>query len=113
VLQLTDLRDGDSDMMDEVPARVTRLFGNERARPKILRVYSADTGWAAAKGTPELTWDAIDELVRLGATSVEAKWRFRTKQFSILDMHRPRPDGSVELKEPGVRQPRRARGIQN
>lgn len=100
-------------MMDEIPARVIRLFGSDKARPKVLRVYNASTGWAAAAGTPVITWEIVDELRRQGTTSAEVKWRFRTRQFSILDMKRPGPDGSVEQTEPGVGQARRGRGVQN
>jgi len=100
-------------MMDEIPARVTRLFGSDKARPKVVRVYNASIGWAPAAGMPVITWGTVDELLRQGSTSVEAKWHFKTRQFSILDMKRPAPDGSVEQTEPGPGQARRGRGIQS
>ncbi|KJC63680.1 hypothetical protein TZ00_14355 [Agreia bicolorata] len=99
--------------MDEIPARVIRLFGNDKARPKVMRVYNANTGWAAAEGTPIITWQTVEDLLRQGSTSAEVKWRFRTRQFSILDMKRPALDGSVEQTQPGAGQARRGRGIQN
>ena len=99
--------------MDEIPARVVRLFGNDRVRPKVIKVYNASTGWAAAEGTPIITWQTVDDLLRMGATSAEVRWHFRTRQFSILDMKRPASDGSVEQTQPGVGQARRGRGIQN
>lgn len=99
--------------MDEIPARVIRLFGNDRARPKVMRVYNASTGWAPAEGAPVITWGTVDELLRQGWTSAEVKWHFRLRQFSILDMKRPSADGSLEHTEPGVGQARRGRGIQD
>lgn len=100
-------------MMEEIPARVIRLFGNDHARPKVMRVYNASTGWAAAPGNPTITWQAIEDLRRQEYTSVEVKWRFRMRQFSILDMKRPALDGGVEQTQPGVGQARRGRGVQN
>ena len=100
-------------MMDEVPARVIRLFGSDKARPKVIRVYNSSAGWAPAAGTPVITWATVDALLRQGSTSAEARWHFKTRQFSILDMKRPASDGSVEQTEPGPGQARRGRGIQN
>jgi hypothetical protein len=113
MLRLTELCDGDNDMMDEIPARVTRLFGSDKARPKVVRVYNAGTGWAAADGTPRASWEVLDELRRQGATSAEAKWRFQTHQFSILDMKHPAQDGGAAGAEPSGGQGRRGRGIEN
>lgn len=86
--------------MDEIPPRILRLFGHEKARPKVLRVYDATKGWAAATGSPVITWATVDQLVHEGSTSVEVKWRFKTKQVSILDLRRPSKeatDGSVDV----------------
>ncbi|CAD5991219.1 conserved protein of unknown function [Agreia sp. COWG] len=75
-------------MRDEIPARITRLFGNDKARPKVIRVYAASSGWAQAPGSPVATWPVIDELLRQGRTSAEVKWRFTSHTVSILDLKR-------------------------
>jgi hypothetical protein len=110
MLRDTERRDGDSDMMDEIPARVTRLFGNDKARPRVVRIYNATSGWAAATGSPTFTWATVDELLGQRITSVEVNWHFRTRQFSILDLKRPGAGSSVESMEPSVGQGRRSRG---
>ncbi|SMQ58438.1 hypothetical protein SAMN06295943_0172 [Agreia sp. VKM Ac-1783] len=75
-------------MKDEIPPRITRLFGNDKARPKVVRVYAASSGWAQAPGSPVATWPVIDELLRQGRTSAEVKWRFTSHTVSILDLKR-------------------------
>lgn len=110
MLRDTERCDGDSDMMDEIPARVTRLYGNDKARPRVVRIYSAATGWAAAIGSPTFTWATVDELLAQSITSVEVNWRFRTRQFSILDLKRAGVGDYVEPMEPSVGQGRRSRG---
>ena len=88
--------DGDGAVMDEIPPRILRLFGHDKARPKVLRVYDATKGWAAAAGTPIITWRTVDGLLKSGSTSAELKWRFKTKQVSILDLRR-----GLEMAEDG------------
>jgi len=100
-------------MMDEIPAKILRLFGSNVARPKVTRVYNPGAGWAAAEGTPVITWQTVDELLRHGWTSAEVKWRFRTRQLSILDMKRPDLDANVELNRPSAGPARRGRGLES
>ena len=102
-----------SDMTNEIPARVMRLFGSDKARPKVTKAYSASLGWIPVRGTPLLSWKTVDELLESGSTSVEATWRFRTRQFSILDMRRPADQSHISRVQPRDGQPRRGRGIQD
>lgn len=81
-------RDGDGEVVDEVPPRITRFFGNAKARPRVKRVYDAASGWEPVGGSPVITWATIDALLSQGRTSVEIRWRFTTYVVSITDLNR-------------------------
>jgi hypothetical protein len=66
-----------------VPPVVAGKFQSEKAKPKVVRAYDAKRGWLPIEPHPTLTIDAAIELREQGYTLVEARWRFRTLEFSI------------------------------
>lgn len=74
---------------NEIPLKVRQVFGDEKARPKVVRTYEVQSGWSTNSKSPTLTWQTVDDLLKCGKTSVELKWRFKRHQVSLLDL-RPR-----------------------
>ncbi len=70
-------------MAESIPDAVTRRFRSAKARPIVVRVYRASTGWEQASLRRALTADVIDDLLREGVTMVEARWRFTSHEFSL------------------------------
>lgn len=63
------------DSINIVPSRVTALFGDASARPKVAQVYNPRVGWSAPAKRRLLTEELMAELRSSGATLVDARWR--------------------------------------
>lgn len=84
--------DGNTEESD-TPQRVLLVFGDENARPKVVRTYDVQVGWVAYSDSPVLTWRTVDDLIARGSTSVELKWRSKKHQVSLLDLRTRSPTG--------------------
>jgi hypothetical protein len=74
----------DVNMTDPVPRDVLLRFRDEKALPKIVRVYSPEHGWVSSPLRGVLTEALAAELKQRGFTSVGLKWHRTTKQVSLL-----------------------------
>jgi len=58
-------------------------FGSSSAKPRAVRVYTAEDGWVALRRPIVLTAEAVSEFKHEGCTMVEARWRLQTKRVSL------------------------------
>jgi hypothetical protein len=83
-----------------VPQRVLQIFHDEKARPKVIRTYDVNVGWAADSKSSVLTWQTVDDLIERGKTSVELKWRFKKHHVSLLELRPQRaPVGRIRRRD--------------
>lgn len=71
-------------MTDSIPKDVLVRFHDQKARPKVVRVYNVNDGWSATPIRGILTYAVAHELSSRGFTSAEARWHGKTRQVSLL-----------------------------
>ncbi|PJJ55571.1 hypothetical protein [Compostimonas suwonensis] len=78
-------------MADDVLPAVARRLGSPNAKPRIIQVYKAGTGWTASDAGLRLTATSARGLRAEGITMVRVSWRLRSKEFSLRELV-PSPD---------------------
>jgi hypothetical protein len=51
-----------------------------------VRAYAVQTGWVEIRRGPELTDRVLRELKQAGYSMIEARWRRRTKDISLVQV---------------------------
>jgi hypothetical protein len=64
----------------------SRSFRDASARPRVVRAYAVQTGWVEIRRGPELTDRVLRELKQAGYSMIEARWRRRTKDISLVQV---------------------------
>jgi hypothetical protein len=68
---------------DPISAFVAARFRARSARPRVVRGYTARTGWVEIIRGPELTEHTVRELKRAGYSMIEARWRREIQEISL------------------------------
>jgi len=69
---------------DPIHPVVLATFGTRRARPRVVRGYTVQTGWVDIDKGPVLTAGIMTGLRRAGYSMIEARWRRQTRELSLL-----------------------------
>jgi len=69
---------------DPIHPAVAALFGSRRARPRLVRGYTVQTGWVDVDKGRLLTVTMVARLQHAGYSMIEVRWRRRTRGISLL-----------------------------
>ncbi len=77
-------------MENPIPAELTLRFANPSARPVVVSEYHPSQGWLSPRRKVVLDTEHVEALHLQGVTMVRARWRFRSREFSMSTLRHDR-----------------------